>query len=243
MINKDDRILIIGAHPDDEVLGCGGTVSRLSYQYGNDVQISALILSEGLRSREGYFTKDELDKVIVDSIDAAKIIGINNSYFENLPCNRLDSMDLLDIIKIVEKHIDKMQPTIIFTHHYSDINIAHRITYQAVLTACRPLGNYPVKKILSFEIASSTEWAFPYHQKPFSPNVFFEINKIDVENKIKAMEAYTSEHRKPPHPRSSDVIKAVALKWGSVAHMAYAEPFEIIYQLCHIESMTRHTNH
>ena len=236
MINKDDRILIVGAHPDDEVLGCGGTVSKLSHQYGKDLQISALLLSEGLTSREGRFTKKELDNVITDSLSATKIIGITHSYYENLPCNRLDSMDLLDIIKIIEKYIDKIHPTIIFTHHYSDLNIAHQITYQAVLTACRPIGKYPVNRILSFEIASSTEWAFPYHQKPFSPNIFFEINQCDIENKITAMEAYTSERRMPPHPRCPDVIRASALRWGSVAHMEYAEPFELIYQLYSIES-------
>jgi len=231
MINNTDKILIIAAHPDDEVLGCGGTIHAIFKKLPN-VEITALILSEGLTSRENdfkKFNKADIEDVKNDSINAAKILGIRHSYFEDLPNNRLDSMDLLDVVKIIERYVADLQPTIIFTHHHGDINIAHRITFQAVITTCRPLESCPVRKLLSFEIPSSTEWAFPIYKNTFSPNVFFEIgDSIDV--KIQAMQAYRSERRKLPHPRSPEAIKAIALHRGCTANLSYTEAFELVYE-------------
>lgn len=232
MITDNDSIFIVAAHPDDEVLGCGGTIRLISEQFGGKVPVSALILSEGLTSRESdeiRYSKSEIDIVKQDSLAAAKILGIQNSFYEDLPNNRLDSMDLLDVIKIVERYIEKLRPTIVLTHHYGDINIAHRITYQAVLTACRPLGDCPVRKLLSFEVPSSTEWAFPQHVSAFSPNVFIEIESA-IDAKVEAMLTYRTESRDYPHPRSPEAIRAIALRWGSVANMNSAEAFELIYE-------------
>jgi len=231
MFWSNDRILIVAAHPDDEVLGCGGTICR----FANNLQkglISALILSEGLTSRESEtvkFSQQDVEALKEDSLHAAKVIGITNSYFADLPNNRLDSIDLLDVIKIVERYIGEVKPTVVFTHHHGDINIAHRITYQAVLTACRPLVGCPVRKLYSFEIPSSTEWAFPTHKSAFSPNVFVEIGDA-IEKKIEAMHAYRTERRIYPHPRSPEALRAIASRWGSVANMGCAEAFELVYE-------------
>lgn len=126
MIASNDKILIVAAHPDDEVLGCGGTIRAIANKF-TKTEIFALILSEGLTSRESEsmkFSKADIDEVKNDSINAAKILGIQRPYFADLPNNRLDSMNLLDVIKIVERHVTKLQPTVIFTHHNGDINIA-----------------------------------------------------------------------------------------------------------------------
>jgi LmbE family N-acetylglucosaminyl deacetylase len=227
MFNENDKILIIAAHPDDEVLGCGGTICKFKSNHTND-NVNCLILSEGLTSR-GKFTKVEINEVKQDAFDAAKTIGIDNSYFEDLPNNRLDSMDLLDIIQIIEGYIARIQPTVIFTHHHGDINIAHRITYDAVLTACRPLENCPVKKVYSFEIPSSSEWNFPYHKTSFAPNVFVEIGDF-INKKIEAMHCYKSERRVYPHPRSPEALFAIAQRWGSVSNLKNAEAFELVYE-------------
>lgn len=235
MIQAGDNILIVAAHPDDEVLGCGGTVSRAVKKYGSEITVNALILSEGLMGRSSedvHFEQKDLDAFYMDAVNAGKIVGIQHSYFERLPNNRLDSMDLLDVIKIIEKYIAEIQPTVVLTHHNGDLNIAHRIVYQAALTACRPLGECPVNRMLSFEIPSSTEWAFPIYKSVFSPNVFFEIGDA-VETKIEAMECYQTERRAFPHPRSPEIIRAIAQRWGSVANMDYAEAFELIYTRNH----------
>jgi LmbE family N-acetylglucosaminyl deacetylase len=233
MITASDTILVVAAHPDDEVLGCGGTIHVITEKFKLPLgRVTALILSEGLTSRENEFIKFsqiDIDAVKQDSLNAAKILGYNQVFFADFPNNRLDDMTLLDIIKTVERYVADLKPTVVITHHHGDINIAHRITYKAVLTACRPLENCPVRKLLSFEIPSSTEWAFPTYKSAFSPNVFVEIgDAIDV--KIQAMGAYRSERRKMPHPRSPEAIKAIALRWGSVANMGYAEAFELIYE-------------
>jgi LmbE family N-acetylglucosaminyl deacetylase len=143
-----------------------------------------------------------------------------------LPNNRLE---LLDVIKIVERYVEKIKPTVIFTHHRGDINIAHRITYQAVLTACRPLSGCSVKILYGFEIPSSTEWAFPHYANAFSPNVFVQVGDT-IEAKIKAMHCYKSERREYPHPRSHEALRSIATKWGSVANLDRAEAFELIYE-------------
>lgn len=231
MIQKGDKVLIIAAHPDDEVLGCGGTISKAVQKYGADITVNALILSEGLMGRSDgstHFEQKDLDDFYADAVKAGKTMGLQHSYFEYLPNNRLDGMDLLDIIKLIEKYIAELEPSVVFTHHNGDINIAHRIVYQAALTACRPLGECPVKRLFSFEVPSSTEWAFPTYKSAFSPNVFFEIGN-EVETKIKAMECYRTERRAFPHPRSPELIRAIARRWGGVANMDYAEAFELIY--------------
>lgn len=231
MIQEGDKVLIVAAHPDDEVLGCGGTISKAIKKYGTGITVSALTLSEGLMGRSSenvHFEQKDFDAFKEDALNAAKVIGIQNSYFQHLPNNRLDSMDLLDVIKIIEKYIAELRPTVVFTHHNGDINIAHRIAYQATLTACRPLEGCPVKRLYSFEIPSSTEWAFPTYKSAFSPNIFFEIGDA-VETKIKAMQCYRTERRKFPHPRSPEIMRAIARRWGSVANMDYAEAFELIY--------------
>lgn len=232
MIQKGDKVLIIAAHPDDEVLGCGGTISKAIKKYGTDISVSALVLSEGLMGRSSKsvrFEQKDFVEFNEDALNADRTIGIQNSYFEHLPNNRLDSMDLLDVIKIIEKYVAELKPNVLFTHHNGDINIAHRIAYQAALTACRPLEGCPVKRFYSFEIPSSTEWAFPTYKSAFSPTVFSEIGDA-IETKIKAMQCYRTERRKFPHPRSPEILRTIAQRWGSVANMDYAEAFELIYE-------------
>lgn len=231
-ISANDRILIIAAHPDDEVLGCGGTIRMIADKYGEEVKIYCLILSEPLASRTSNavsYDKKDFQAVINDSLRASEMLGIQHTYFENLPNNRLDSLDLLEVIKIIESYVSELAPTIVFTHHHGDLNLAHRITNQAALTACRPLEGCTVNAIYSFEIPSSTEWNFPTHSSVFSPNVFVEIGNT-IDTKIQAMDCYKSERRAYPHPRSPESLKAIACRWGGVANLNSAEAFEVVYE-------------
>jgi LmbE family N-acetylglucosaminyl deacetylase len=167
-------ILIVAAHPDDEVLGCFGTVARLIKE---GYEAYTLILGEGKTSRdEKRDIEEKLNEISLlnDEIKLAnEIIGIKKVFVESFPDNRFDGVDLLDIIKVVSKVKEEVQPDIIFTHYEHDLNIDHQTTYKAVITSTRPMEDECVKEIYSFEILSSTEWNYPLS---FSPDTFFDIS-------------------------------------------------------------------
>ncbi|MFZ7133088.1 MAG: PIG-L deacetylase family protein [Eubacteriales bacterium] len=221
------RILVIVAHPDDELLGLGGTIRK---RVINGDIADCIILGEGYTSRGER--REDTDQKLVSSLHedakkAAQITGFRDIYFESLPDNRFDSMDLLDVIKVVEKHIEKLKPDVVYTHHHGDRNIDHRITYEAVLTACRPVGEYSVNDIYTFETPSSTEWGFTRGSSTFTPNVFEDITDT-LEYKINAMACYKTELRDYPHPRSLKALEIIAAKWGMVVGKRYVEAFELV---------------
>ncbi len=220
------EILVIAAHPDDEVLGVGGTVARRTAE-GDTAY--ALILGEGQTSRFERRQQAELniiESLHKDSRAAAKILGYRDIYFGDFPDNRFDSVDLLDIVKFVEKYIEKLKPDIIFTHFNGDLNVDHQITNKAVLTAARPQGIYSAIQIFAFETVSSTEWNFGSRQV-FCPNVFVDIGSY-FPIKCSAMEKYKSELRTFPHPRSLAMLEYAAHRWGGVVGREYAEAFELL---------------
>lgn len=219
------KILAVAAHPDDEILGCGGTIARLVEE---GYQSYTLILCEGITSRDEKRARKKREKEIKrlreDAYKANRVIGVEDVFTHNFPDNRFDTVPLLSIVKVIEGIKNKIKPDIIYTHHRNDLNIDHRITYVAVLTACRPIKGETVKEIYSFEIPSSTEWAYP---NTFAPNVFMDIAE-SMNLKVAALNTYKSELRRFPHPRSEKSIKVIAAKWGCVAGLCYAEAFEAI---------------
>lgn len=219
------KILIIAAHPDDEVLGCGGTIAR--FAPGNNV--TTLILGEGITSRD--ISKQEQDQKLTTLRNHCKkansLLGVKKVFFEHFPDNKFDSIPLLEIVKPIENIIKKIRPDTIFTHHHGDLNIDHRITQQAVLTATRPFGTNQVKKILSFEVLSSTEWNFQNTTTVFVPNSWMNISDT-IYTKLDAMEIYTSELCDYPHPRSIEGIKILAAKRGLEVGFPYAEAFNLL---------------
>jgi len=225
MFNKN-KILIIAAHPDDEILGCGGMVAK----YSGANEISALILGEGITSRyevRQEAPKEELAELKQRAEKSAKILGIKNIYFLDLPDQRFETMPLLEITKKVEKIIAELKPQIVFTHSRTDLNLDHRITFGAVMTAARPVASCPAKEVYSFEIPSSTEWSFQKINGVFSPNFFVDISS-SVQKKIEAIKAYESEMREFPHPRSLEGIALLAEKRGMEVGVESAEAFELI---------------
>lgn len=222
-----ERILVVAAHPDDEVLGCGGTIARLARE-GHEVHIA--ILGEGMTSR--YQQREDADRKALETLHdssrrVAKLIGAKNLSLHNLPDNKFDTVPLLDVVKIVETIVKEVQPRVVYTHHGGDLNIDHAVTSRAVLTATRPVAGCSVRELLAFEVPSSTEWAFQQHAPVFRANVFMDIQGT-IEAKIKAMDLYEGEMRPFPHPRSALALRAIAQRWGSVVGVAYAEAFELV---------------
>ena len=223
------NVLVIAAHPDDEILGEAGTIRKLTDE---GVCCRALIIAEGLTSRSAKRSDhdlSELEKLQNDARASAVIVGYQTIDFCGLPDNRLDSMNLLDIVKIVNGYIDKYKPDTVFTHHHGDLNIDHRIVCEAVLTACRPVNEYTVKRIYAFETPSSTEWNYTY-ENPFRPNVFIDVSST-IQAKLHGMKCYTSENAVFPHPRSPEALIALAEYRGSNAGMKYAEAFMLLREV------------
>lgn len=221
-----NKILVVASHPDDELLGLGGTIRRLANE---GKEIHALIMAEGITSRSDKredADKNELEELKKDAQKAAKIVGYESIEFCGMPDNRMDEVDLLDIIKVVSNYIEKYHPDTVFTHHHGDLNIDHRRTCEAVLTACRPIGDYAVKRILAFETPSSTEWNYTYAE-PFTPNVYFDVTDT-LESKVEGMACYRSESTNYPHPRSAEALRSLGRYRGSNIGVPMAEAFMLL---------------
>jgi len=223
---KKNKILIVAAHPDDEVLGCGGTVAKLAEE-GN--LIYCLFLGRGKASRYSGRTSlvQKEQKVLEkEAKKSAKILGISKVFFENFPDQQYDTIPFIHLVHAIEKIKRKLKPEIIFTHHSGDLNLDHKIVFQAVVTASRPLENEPVRKIYSFENLSSSEWG----KEAFPPNLFVDIKKT-LGKKLKALKAYRSELREFPHPRSLKSVENLAKIRGAEAGIETAEAFEQIREI------------
>jgi len=221
------KVLVVVAHPDDEVLGCGGTISRLSLE-GHEVSVA--ILGEGATSR--YRDRGEADPVEVaalrESADrAGRILGARKVSTGDLPDNRFDTVPQIMVAKKVEELLADVGPERVFTHHGGDLNVDHVCVNRAVLVATRPQPGAVVPEIYAMEIPSSTEWSFQQVEPVFRPNVFFDITAT-LDRKIEALGEYPQEMRPFPHPRSPESVRSIARRWGSVAGCEAAEAFELI---------------
>jgi N-acetylglucosamine malate deacetylase 1 len=221
--------LIIAAHPDDEVLGCGGAIAKLTAA-GTEVHLAFLADGIGARNPDLSLREAELRQRRAAAAAAGRILGAASLSFDDLPDNRLDSVPLLDITQKVEALITRYRPATVFTHHAGDLNIDHRRTHQAVITACRPQRGHPVRTILCFEQPSSTEWQPPSSGQPFTPHWFIDISAV-LELKLAAMDAYAEELRAWPHPRSRQGLEHLARWRGASVGCDAAEAFMLARHL------------
>jgi len=220
--------LVVAAHPDDEVLGCGASIAKWS-SMGEEVHV--LIMSEGITSRSNTrnigLKSKELSLLNKSAQLAGEIIGATSVKLLGFPDNRMDSLDLLDVIKSVEKEVDRLKPNLVVTHHNGDLNIDHRIIHDAVVTACRPLPGHSVCRLLAFEVPSSTEWQ---QNAVFQPNFFEDVSKT-IHYKMQALEVYESEMRDWPHARSLKNVENLAMFRGSSVGCESAEAFMLIREV------------
>jgi len=214
-----ETVMVIAAHADDEALGCGGTMARLAAE---GAQIHVVFMADGVHSRKGS-SQNHLKLRREAAEKAQKILGSERGHFLNLPDNQMDQVPFLKIVQKLETLIEKYKPKVIFTHFYGDLNVDHRITQQAVMTACRPQPKCGVKEIYGFEIVSSTEWSTP-QETSFSPNVHVDITQFFA-SKVRALEAYAEEMRAAPHTRCLNHVEALAKHRGYSAGFEYAEAF------------------
>ena len=221
-------VLVVAAHPDDEVLGCGGTICRHASE-GDEVTI--VILGEGITSRDPARDPDSRHGALRSLHDQAReagaVMGAKEVLFESLPDNRFDSLDLLDVVKRVERIKADLRPTIVYTHHPGDMNVDHRVTHQAVLTAFRPVPGSEIAALYTFEVNSSTEWQGPDWNKPFVPDHYVEITH-HLEQKSRALGCYSGEMRTFPHPRSIEAVELQARLMGTQVGVAAAERFRTV---------------
>jgi len=217
------NILVVAAHPDDEVLGCGGSIARYADE-GNTIGV--LFLGDGVTSRPDTGLK-QMEARKEQARKVAKILGIKNVWFEGLHDNRFDAHPLLELVYRIEERINEIAPVMIFTHSKADVNIDHRRTFEAVLAAARPKPGSCVKALYSFEIPSSTDYAFG-KLSPFVPNLFIDITTT-LDKKLAALRCYQDELCQFPHPRSEVAVSSLAELRGSSVGIEAAEAFELVY--------------
>lgn len=212
-------ILIVAAHADDEVLGCAGTIAR---HVNEGDMVHVLFMTDGVTARTGV-GKVEREARVLAAESARSILGVHAIRQLGFSDNRMDGIPLLEIVQPLEVIINDIRPELVYTHHGGDLNVDHRITYQAVMTACRPLPGAVVREIRCFEVLSSTEWSVAGEAK-FHPNLFVDISAY-LEQKLTAVAAYKLEMRDVPHSRSVEHVEVLARHRGYSVGVLAAEAF------------------
>ena len=224
------RVLIIAAHPDDDILGCAGLMSK----YRDQVGFRVIFIAEGSSCR---YKVEELGKAYVQKVieernsygvKALELLGVTDYKFYNLPCGRLDQTPIIEINKIIESEIQEFLPDTVFTHSYEDTNNDHLIVHRATQMATRPGSSVLVERVFSYEVLSSSEWRFT---ETFAPNYFEPLSKKDVQNKWLALAEYETEIKQFPYPRSEEGIFTLAKYRGLQSANTYAEAFKLIREI------------
>lgn len=222
------KTLVIAAHFDDEVLGCGGTIAKLTNE-GHEVHVCVLTDSCTAQYR-GKASDEMVKQKMAESEEVNKTLGIKNTHVSDFPDMKLDTIPHVELNREIEQHIRRIKPEVVYTHHWGDVNKDHRLVFESTMVAVRPVEHSSVKRVLCYEVPSATEWAAPTPGNIFAPNVFVDIGKT-LDRKVAAMEMYRSEIRKYPHPRSVENITNQAFLRGSSVGLVAAESFMLIREV------------
>ena len=216
------KVLILSPHADDEILGCGGFISKYSKQ---NYHINVLVLTNANKGAPEIYTPEEIKKLRKESKIANNFIGTKRLFFENLPAINLNNYPVYKITNIIDKYIGDINPEIVLIPSINDIHDDHKIIFKAAKVAMRPNKISNLRKILSYEVLSETEWN--EDGKSFNPNYFVRLKKSDIDNKVKAFLKYKSQVKKLPHPRSKEAIVNLSRVRGGQAFVEYAEAFRV----------------
>ena len=220
------KVLVIAAHPDDEILGLGGTIAKHTSE-GDEVHI--LMVTEG--SSTQYKDRPEMiDQKRNEILNVKDILDIAKIHFVNLPDMKLDTLANIDVNQPITKAINELRPEIVYTHFYGDVNKDHRVIFESTMVAVRPSADCSVKKVICYHTPSSTEWNIQQGHTAFLPNMYVDITRF-LDKKLKAFQQYKSEIRKYPHPRSPEALKIHAQYWGSHIGTEAAEAFMIVREI------------
>ncbi len=227
-----DRVLVIAPHADDDVLGCGGVISRLVRE-GADVSVA--VMTSGNAGDPDLFPLAGTLQGRKEAIESHKVLGVKDTFFYDFPAPRLDTYPSYKISIAIEERIRELEADTIFVPHRGDLHKDHRVVFEAALVAARPINDNPVKRIFTYETLSETEWSSPYGDDVFFPTVFIEIQEQDLEKKLAAFKCYSPPRRQiPPHPRSIEGIRNLAKLRGATISSGYAEAFCSIREICRV---------
>jgi LmbE family N-acetylglucosaminyl deacetylase len=221
-MNKN--ILILAPHPDDEVLGCGATIKKLSDE-GN--QVFVLVASRGSKR---LYDQTKVEAVRKEALEAHALLGVTTTFFLDFPAPELDTVPLADISREISKVISELKINVLYLPHRGDIHNDHRVIFNAGLVAARPVGNCTVTEIYAYETLSETEWAAPFGDDAFIPTCFVNVEST-LEAKMEAMQCFKSQLKAFPNPRSLETIQALAKFRGATVGFKAAEAFMIIRQI------------
>jgi LmbE family N-acetylglucosaminyl deacetylase len=217
--------LVIAPHADDETLGCGGTISKLT-EKGEMVYVA--IMTNAFFGAPELFSKESIEIVRKEALDAHKILGVNKTLFYDLPAPLLEQYPQYKISKTISTVISELKPDTVFVPHRGDLHKDHEAIFNAALVATRPQNNCPVKRVFSYETLSETEWGHPFQDSIFVPNYFTTLSENNLQKKSEAMSAYKTQIKKYPHPRSIQAIESLAKIRGATVGVCAAEAFSVI---------------
>jgi LmbE family N-acetylglucosaminyl deacetylase len=218
------KILVLAPHPDDEVLGCGGTIAK-HVQQGDEVHL-CIVTKAYAPDWSEEFLKNRPREIK----NASKILGIKRVYFLDFPAVKLDTVPQKELNEAISRVVERVRPYAAYIPHKGDINKDHRLVFEAALVALRPKPKISAKKVLAYETLSETEWGIPEPKEVFLPNFYVDISDT-LRIKLKAMMAYKSELKSYPHPRSLKGIRALAIKRGSEVGLKAAEAFMLVREI------------
>jgi LmbE family N-acetylglucosaminyl deacetylase len=220
-----NAVLVFAAHPDDETLGCGGTIAR-HVEAGDEVHV--VVVTDGSSAQypgdQGTLTRKQ-----GEARAAMKILGVEDLVLGTMPDMRLDTVPSVELARFLTDHVRRVDPHVVYTHHSADINLDHRLVFDATLVATRPTGASRLRTVYAYEVASSTEWGQAHPDRVFRPNSFIDISAV-LHRKLRALAAYQTELRPAPHPRSLAVVEAYARAWGPRAGLQAAEAMQLVHE-------------